>query len=417
MTTSPDQKPTPQNSTHQHAPGDSDTRADTPADSGKVSDPGFVVPSWMHWLGGWVHRRPRTWIKLGNVESRAVQDAIADIRVDRPVYVAGLARSGTTVLLEHLARHPAVATHRYADFPPLLTPYWWNRWLALVPNSQEKAQERAHKDGIAVTSKSPEAFEEMLWMAFFPDTHDPAHSSVMGRDAANPEFERFYDEHIRKLLAVRKRQRYVAKGNYNLVRLGYLHKLYPEARFIVAIRDPVWHIASLMKQQKLFVAGETSEPRALEHMRRVGHYEFGLDRRAINVGDDEQTRRITELWESGQEVKGLAHYWAAIYAHVADTLEADPELRQACLVVRYEDLCGEPRERLRQVFDHAGLEIAPDTLEQAASGLHAPTYYQPKFSDEELAMIAGITAPVAARFGYGRSAAAPPTTDAGPEVG
>ena len=109
-------------------------------------------------------------------------------------------------------------------------------------------------------------------MAFFPETHDPTQSSVKGRHAEHPAFERFYDEHIRKLLAVRKRQRYVAKGNYNLVRLGYLHRLYPQAKFVLVIRDPVWHIASLMKQQALFVAGETSEPRALEHMRRVGHY-------------------------------------------------------------------------------------------------------------------------------------------------
>ncbi|WP_256206685.1 sulfotransferase [Pseudomonas sp. BAY1663] len=70
------------------------------------------------------------------------------------------------------------------------------------------------------------------------------------------------------------------------MRLGYLQRLYPDARFVLAIRDPVWHIASLIKQQRLFVAGERAEPRALEHMRRVGHYEFGLDRRPINVGDD-----------------------------------------------------------------------------------------------------------------------------------
>lgn len=375
-----------------------------PAGSGKVSDPGFVVPGWMHWLGGWIHRKPGTWIKLGNLETRAVQDAIADRHVDRPVYVAGLARSGTTILLEHLASHPAVATHRYVDFPPLLTPYWWNRWLALVPltqkKEQEQAQERAHKDGIEVTSQSPEAFEEMLWMAFFPETHDPTQSSVKGRHAEHPAFERFYDEHIRKLLAVRKRQRYVAKGNYNLVRLGYLHRLYPQAKFVLVIRDPVWHIASLMKQQALFMAGETSEPRALEHMRRVGHYEFGLDRRAINVGNDEETRRITALWEAGNEVEGWARYWAAIYAHLADTLDEDPELRKACLIVRYEDLCGTPRESLQAVFDHAELELEPQALAEAASGLHAPTYYKPRFSDAEVAMIAEITGPVAARFGY-----------------
>lgn len=362
-------------------------------------DPGFTVPTWMHLLGGWIHRHPRTWIRLGNLETRVMQDVIANIAVEHPVYVAGLARSGTTVLLERLAAHPQVATHRYADFPPLLTPYWWNRWLSLVPHTREVAQERAHKDGIAVTSQSPEAFEEMLWMAFFPHIHDPTRCAVFGRQASHPAFERFYDEHIRKLLAVRRRQRYVAKGNYNLVRLGYLHKLYPEARFVVAIRDPVWHIASLMKQQRLFATGEANQPRALEHMRRVGHFEFGLDRRAINVGDDAMTARITELWETGQEVEGWALYWADIYRHVADVLDADPALREACLVVHYEDLCNQPEEMLIRLHAHCRLPIRPQVIKEAAVGLHTPAYYRPQFNERDLALIKEITQPVAARFG------------------
>jgi hypothetical protein len=376
---------------------DSNTASST---SEAAADPGFHVPTWMHLLSGWIHRNPRLWIRLGNLETRAVADVIADQRVDRPIFVAGLARSGTTVLLEQLAAHPQVASHRYIDYPPVLTPYWWNRWLDMVPRATEIARERAHQDGISITSQSPEAFEEVLWMAFFPEAHDPARSSVMGRQHTHREFERFYDEHLRKLLAVRKRQRYVAKGNYNLVRLGYLHRLYPDARFVLAIRDPVWHIASLIKQHRLFLAGESAEPRALEHMRRVGHYEFGLDRRPINIGDDPSTRRIVELWQSGREVEGWAHYWAAIYRHVAEVLDTDAALRQASLVVRYETLCSEPSATLAQVFEHCALPIAAETLRSAAAGLHSPGYYRPTFSDQELETIRTITDPVAARFGY-----------------
>jgi hypothetical protein len=78
--------------------------------------------------------------------------------------------------------------------------------------------ERSHGDGIAVTSESPEAFEEPLWMAFFEGQHDPSASAVLDRRARCPAFERFYRDHIRKLLAVRGGRRYVAKGNYNLTR-------------------------------------------------------------------------------------------------------------------------------------------------------------------------------------------------------
>lgn len=370
------------------------------ADASSDALHGFAVPAWMHRLGGWLHRHPRAAIRLGDIETRLLQEAIADVTVDRPIYIAGLARAGTTILLEKLAAHPEAGSHRYIDFPPVMTPYWWNRWLALVPRSGETARERAHNDGIAVTAQSPEAFEEVLWMAFFAEAHDPRRSAVLGREASHPHFERFYDAHIRKLLAVRQRRRYLAKGNYNLVRLAYLQRLYPQARFVIAIRDPVWHIASLMKQQRLFSRGETAYPRALEHMRRVGHFEFGLDRRAIHVGDDALAERVATAWAAGDEVTGWAHYWAGLYRHVADTLENDARLREGSLVVRYEDLCREPQSTLERVHAHCQLPIDAPSLAQAAADLHFPGYYRPQFDDASLALIERITAPVARRFGY-----------------
>ena len=99
-------------------------------------------------------------------------------------------------------------------------------------------------------------------------------------------------------------------------------------------------------------------------------------------------------------MEGWARYWAAIYEHVADALEQDPALREAARVVRYEDLCGTPRDTLEALFAHAGLAVSGNTLEQAAAGLHAPTYYQPRFNDRERSLIEAITAPVARRFGY-----------------
>lgn len=378
------------------APGSSATRQNGSLDALES----FAVPGWMHHVGGWVHGHPQAAIRLGNLETRVICEAIADLTVDRPIYIAGLARSGTTILVERLAEHPCVGSHRYVDFPLIATPYWWNRWLALVPQSGDQASQRAHNDGIAVTAQSPEAFEEMLWMAFFPAAHDPKRSSLLNRETDNPAFARFYDEHIRKLLAVRKRQRYVAKGNYNLVRLGYLHALYPQARFVLAIRDPRWHIASLMKQQKLFVRGETAYPRALEHMRRVGHFEFGLDRRAVHVGDEELAARIDSLWRAGEEVAGWAHYWAGLYRHLADTLAADAALREACLIVRYEALCERPAETLTSVYAHCQLEVDAQMLAQGAAQLHFPGYYRPAFSGRERALIEEVTGPVAALFDY-----------------
>ena len=361
---------------------------------------GFEVAPWMDHLGGFIERHTGWWIKLGSLETKLVEGTIPAAPIDRPIYVTGLARSGTTILLETLARHPDAATHRYRDFPMLFTPYLWNRWLDLVPRQAEAPAERSHGDGIAVTSESPEAFEEPLWMAFFPHQHDVSSSAVLDRQTDCPQFERFYRDHIRKLLAVRGRRRYVAKGNYNLTRVAYLSKLFPDARFVIPVRDPVWHIASLMKQQRLFLDGQRDNPPAKRHLRRVGHFEFGEDRRPINAGNDQAAAAIVELWRDGQEVRGWARYWSQLHRYIADLLEQDTRLRSAVLIVRYEDLCADPRTTLQELLSHCALSPSSELLSGAAERFHPPSYYRPKFSPAELSIIAEETAEVAHCFGY-----------------
>ena len=171
--------------------------------------------------------------------------------IDRPVYVYGLARSGSTVLLEALAQVPGFATHRYADFPFLYTPWWWNALRARLPRPPAAPQERAHGDRVAVTRDSPEAFEEVFWQQAFPGRHDPAVDQVLEGDAHNAAFDAFYTLHLRKLLAARGARRYLAKANYHLTRLGYLHARFPDARFVVPLREPLSHVGSLLRQHRV----------------------------------------------------------------------------------------------------------------------------------------------------------------------
>ncbi|MBE9554566.1 MAG: sulfotransferase, partial [Proteobacteria bacterium] len=213
-------------------------------------------------------------------------------------------------------------------------------------------------------------------------------------------FEAFYRDHIRKLLAARGKRRYLSKGNYNVTRVAYLHKLFPDARFIIPVRDPVWHIASLMKQHRLFREGERGNDRALEYMRRVGHFEFGLDLRPINCGDGGKVHEIQELWEAGEDVRGWARYWAMVYGYLADTLDWEPTLREAAMVLRYEDLCDRPEETMGRMMVHCGLTDADRIVKAHAHRLKPPGYYRPDFSNRELEAIAEETHVIGTIFGY-----------------
>lgn len=355
------------------------------------------ISPWVDKLGGFAARHARAFVSLGNFESWMLRDEIDATSIDRPIYIAGLARSGSTILLEMLARSPDVATHRYRDFPMVLTPRAWNWFIDRAGDDSEEAKERFHGDRIAVTSNSPEAFEEVIWMTFFEDAHDPSSSAVLDGACSNAEFERFYRDHIRKLVALRGGARYLSKGNYNITRLGYLLALFPDARFIVPVRDPVWHVASLIKQHRLFSREGSKDRRVVRHLRRTGHFEFGIDRRPINADDGETVQRIVECWNSGREVEGWAEYWAHVYGHVVDRLEHDAALAKATRIVRYEALCADPAGEMRSVLDHCAL-AEENMAEHAAEVVSPPRYYQPAFSNSEVHLIRERTAQTATRL-------------------
>ena len=361
--------------------------------------PDLSVPRWTDVLSGLQERHPGMWVGLGNLESRLLSERLDRVAIRKPIYIAGLARSGTTILLELLAQHPHLATHRYRDFPPVLTPWFWNWFVDRAGAGGEAASERAHGDGIEVTSESPEAFEEVIWMAFFRQLHDPAANAILTADTANGNFEKFYRDHIRKLLLLRGGERYLSKANYNLTRLSYLYKLFPDAKFILPVRDPVWHIASLQRQHERFCREHQRDQRLQRHMSRSGHFEFGLDRRPINSGNTEVTSKVQQFWSNGHEEEGWALYWKDLYGRVADLLETDEALRDATLVVDYDVLCANPERVMNAVLSHCELDPAGvDLAAEAARTIRKPSYYRPAFDEEQVKMIESMTAPVKQRL-------------------
>lgn len=359
------------------------------------------VPGGQLFFARLMRRTGGLWERLGNLETRVLGGELEGVTVDRPIYVTSLARAGTTIITEMLSRHPAVTSHHYSDFPPVWTPYWWNALRAKLPLPEVAAEERAHKDRLQVTPDSPEAVEEVIWMRFFPGAHDDSASNVLDAATDNEAFERFYREHVRKLLAVRGARRYLAKGNYNLTRLEYLLKLFPGARFVIPVRDPVWHIASLMKQDRLFCEQHAANPKTRDYMHLLGHFEFGEGKQALNLGDDELVAEIHRLWASGEAVRGWALYWRSLYEHLLARVNSDAALSDACLLVAYDELCTAPGAQIDRILAHAGLDAGgfEAVREEYIERLSPPGYYQPGFSDDELQIIRDITGPTAERLG------------------
>ena len=345
------------------------------------------IPFAMDFAGGLAVSLKPLWQSLGKLENSFLEDSLSDIPLTNSVYVSGIARSGTTIILESLFQSNEFAAHRYRDYPFIDIPHFWRKWTSLFAKVEEPAQ-RAHLDRLEITTQSPEALEEMLWMDFFDELHKPELNNVLTDAIENTAFETYYSAHIKKLLKNENKSRYLAKGNYNLTRIRYINKLYPDAKFIIAIRRPEAHIASLLKQHYLFSQIEKKNNRVLKYMNRIGHYEFGLNFTPVNIGDNSLSQKIMSLMNNNHELEALAHYWAMVYEYIYHDILNDDAINSSVLLVRYEDLCKAPLDSLKNIQEFCNLS---KELNEPQSGISAPSYYSHGFSSEQTELIKNVT--------------------------
>ena len=155
--------------------------------------------------------------------------------VDRPVFLVGMPRSGTTIVFERLAAHPDLAwPSNYADMWPgllsanLLRPLLDNPLLRLRGNKKQYGKVRF---GNRFLPQPDEAYT--FWERYAAS--DFRLGYLLGREAPAAERERVHRA-VSKLLRYQRKSRLAAKLT-GPGRIHYLHSLFPDARFIHLIRD------------------------------------------------------------------------------------------------------------------------------------------------------------------------------------
>lgn len=300
---------------------------------------------------------------LADLEKTLFRKELRRVEELRPVLITGLPRSGTTALLEAFAGTQVFAAHTYRDMPFVLCPMLWGT-MAKPFRRRDKPRERAHADGIQISLDSPEAFEEVLWKAFFPQRYRGSTIPVW-EDVAHRDFEKAFRDHTRRIVALRRRagrhpRRYVSKNNLNLARIPALWDALPDARVLVPFRDPVQHAASLRHQHARFTEMHAKDPFARRYMEAIGHYDFGANLRPIDF----------DGWvDATPDLPGPEHlaywirYWIAAYRHV---LRHEPERKRLGLI-RFETL-GE-RPDLTPIAQH--VKCDPSDLNNRRRHFHA----------------------------------------------
>ena len=116
---------------------------------------------------------------------------------EKPIFITSLPRAGTTLILEALSRFPSVSPHTYRDMPFIMAPVLWSRLTGHF-KKDGGLRERAHGDGMSVGYDSPEAFEEILWRAFWPEKYHADRVDLWTPEDLDEEARLFFMEHMKK---------------------------------------------------------------------------------------------------------------------------------------------------------------------------------------------------------------------------
>ncbi len=184
---------------------------------------------------------------------------------DHHIFVTGLARSGTTVLLNAIYQSNQFASLTYDDMPFILAPNFWAKISSR--KGYRRLQERAHGDGIKISTNSPEAFEEVFWKTFSSD--------LINREELLIKF-------ISLILKKNNKTRYLSKNNQNIRRLDVISNAFPHSKILVPFRDPLQQAFSLFSQHIKFVKKQNEDNFARDYMKWIGHSEFGLNYKMIH---------------------------------------------------------------------------------------------------------------------------------------
>jgi len=274
---------------------------------------------------------------------QATQKPDAEAVFEEPhVFIAGLARAGTTLLMRRLHATGEFRSLTYRDMPFVLMP---NLWLRLSSGSRKEAvpKERAHGDGLMVDYDSPEALEEVFWRVF-------AEKEYLHRDSLSPmdatdELTGKFQTYVADIVGS-SGKRYLSKNNNNILRLSSLREAFPNAVLIVPFREPTQHADSLLNQHLKFRT--EADPFVKKYMTWLAHHEFGADHRRFRFGETDP------VFSDPEKLDYWLELWADTYEYL---LEAAPK---GTIFIGYERFCTDLPKVWHRLSKEANLEEHPE---------------------------------------------------------
>jgi hypothetical protein len=286
-----------------------------------------------------------------DLDQATVRTDPSDIVSARHVFVAGLARAGTTLLMRKFHATGRYRSLTYRDMPFVLAPNLWRR-MARVSRRDIQSAERAHGDSMLVDADSPESLDEVFWRIFAGDEY--LERNRLTPHSPDEEVVEKYVRYVNAILSAHETRadRYLSKNNNNILRLGAIRRAFPNALILIPFRQPLQQADSLYRQHLHFSDLQARREFALSYMTWLAHHEFGLDHRPFQFQRDRPCPYGADT----------LNHWLHIWCETYEWLERSKPER--AVFVSYEDLCQRPQTwaRLAELADIPATSEAGDAL-------------------------------------------------------
>ncbi len=268
--------------------------------------------------------------------------------INHQLYITGLARAGTTMLLNTIYSSKKFASYTYRDMPFVISPNIWNIISKRIKS--KKSVLRKHKDNILINLDSPEQFEEVFWN--LKDSQKYNFKSFLKEYEVDKESLDLYELFIKNCLIKYKSDNYIAKNNNNFLRIKSLLKRFPYAKFLVSIRNPLDHSASLFNQHKNFTKLQSEEKFTKSYMNYLVHHEFGLSHKPMIFNAKFQSDF------NSNDVNYWLEQWINLYNFAKKN---NFKKNNNILFIFYEELCNNTNSVITRINNFIGENVVKNT--------------------------------------------------------
>jgi hypothetical protein len=242
------------------------------------------------------------------------------------IYITGLARSGTTILLNSLYQTGEFASLTYKDMPFVLAPNSWEK-INSINFKSIPSRERSHEDGLMVSVESPEAFEEVFWRSQCGKLYISTNKLMIHNVDNNI---------VKSLLKLQnlvchkyQKKRYLDKNNNHILRVHELSRKLNNTKFLIMLRKPYNQVGSIINQHQKFLKNDRFSHL---YMNWLVHHEFGTTHKPFELFP------LKKIEDTPENINYWLDRWIETYSYI---LALTKKGLSNSIIISYEKLCNQ----------------------------------------------------------------------------